>query len=105
MSKRLPGSCDFTNLLNAAKAGHSAFSKSEKNGHIYFNFTAWLNDDPDQYRNDMSLKLNSTKEKAQEEKELFNKGYFGKAKMAKQDNATFTESDLNQIPDQDDLPF
>ena len=44
MSILLNGSLDLTLILEKAKAKHSAFSKSAKNGHIYFNITQWVND-------------------------------------------------------------
>lgn len=76
MSQLSTGSICLTDLLEHAKKGHSAFSKSEKNGKIYLNFKMWTNDEPDQFGNDSSLLLNSKKDKQEAEGKI----YIGNAK-------------------------
>jgi hypothetical protein len=75
MGKPMQGSICLSDLGDAYKAGHSAFNKSEKNGKVYANIAVWMNDEPDQYGNILSLQLNSKKDATDE------KVYFGNAKM------------------------
>lgn len=99
MSNRLmTGSLCLTEILEKAKAGHSAFTKA-KNGKIYFNILQWLNEKPDQYGNDSSLQLNSTKEKKDEE----GKCYIGNAKYTEAGAGEPVTPD--EIPEAADLPF
>jgi hypothetical protein len=76
MSKLFSGSICLTDIVEQAKKGHSAFSKSQKNGKVYFNFLLWENDEVDKYDNTHSLQLNSLKDK----KEAEGKIYIGNAK-------------------------
>lgn len=103
MSKSFNGGINFTKLCQAFRAKHSAFSKSEKTGEVFLDFTGFINDKPDQYNNDGSIKLNSKKEKREAEKDLFNKGYFANFKFNKsKDPAPINDSDTQEY---DDLPF
>lgn len=98
MSKLFTGSLCLTEILDKAKAGHSAFSKA-KNGKIYFNILQWHNDEPDNYGNDVSIQLNSTKDKQESEGKI----YIGNVKAAKAKEPTpVTAAD---IVFDDDLPF
>lgn len=102
MSILLNGSLDLTLILEKAKEKHSAFSKSEKNGHIYFNITQWVNDEPNQFGQHSSLLLNSSKEA----KETEGKTYIGNAKKVEgsaQD--PLNESTITELPAIDSLPF
>lgn len=103
MSILLNGSLDLTMILEKAKAKHSAFSKSEKNGHIYFNITQWVNDEPNDFGQHSSLLLNSSKEG----KETEGKVYIGNAKKVEgqQGAAPVTAADVAELPDVDKLPF
>lgn len=89
-------------ILEKAKAKHSAFSKSEKNGHIYFNISQWVNDEPNEYGQHSSLLLNSSKDgKATE-----GKVYIGNAKRVEQTGGgPVTDAVASEIPAADDLPF
>lgn len=104
MAEFSTGSLNFSRMIEAAKAGHSAFTKSEKTGEIFCAFKSWKNDQPDQYKNDGSIQLNSTKEKADQEKDLFKKGYLGNFKIQKT-TSEISQSDKEEIPEPDDLPF
>lgn len=106
MSKLYYGSICLSDLLEHAKEGHSAFSKSQKNGKIYFNISAWLNDEPDKYGNIMAIKLAATK-KALEEDEEQGKIYIGNCKESEeQPPKTLDEKDAKTLSDiQDGLPF
>ena len=107
MSQFLTGSLCFTDLINMAKKGHSAFSKSPKNQKIYISTKMFFNQEPDKYNNNMSFMLNSLKEKAEAEKEA-NDGkeiYFGNAKIIStgSNSQPVTISDISD--DLNDLPF
>lgn len=67
------GSIDFTKLVEMAKAGNKAFTKTE-NGKIYLNVRVWVNDEEDKFGNIASFQSNfkgATKE---------DKFYFGNLK-------------------------
>lgn len=77
MSILINGSLCLTDMVEKAKAGHSAFKKA-KNGKIYVAITEWVNDDPDQFGNHASFLLNSTKE----QKDAEGKVYIGNGKKS-----------------------
>jgi hypothetical protein len=95
MAQSYYGSIDFSKLIEQAKTGHKAFSKSE-NGKIYLNVRLWVNDELDKYGNIASFQSNF--KGAQKE----DKFYFGNLK-----ESTPIDEDVqsNDIPDADDLPF
>lgn len=114
MNQLFTGSMCLTDIIEKAKKGHSAFSKSKKNGKVYFNMLTWINEEKDQYGNTMSHQLNSTKEKREAE----GKFYIGNSKPT--DNSVPVKSgdiddDLGNVPvrtneattpePMDDLPF
>jgi len=102
MSILLNGSLDLTLILEKAKAGHSAFSRSEKNKHVYFNITQWVNDEPNDFGQHSSLLLNSSKEKKDEE----GKVYIGNAKKAETGGGTpLTAEAAKELPADEELPF
>ncbi len=76
MSKLFSGYVCVNDLIDQAKKGHSAFTKSEKNGKVYANILIWENDEADKYGQTHAIQLNSTKEK----KEAEGKIYIGNAK-------------------------
>jgi hypothetical protein len=91
------GSIDFSKLLEMAKAGNKAFTKSEKNGRIYLNVDVYVKDEVDQYGNIASIRgtfKGATKE---------DKFYFANLK----ESAPFVETQpsANEIPDEDELAF
>lgn len=101
MSQLINGSICLTDLIAKAKESHSSFSKAS-NGKIYGNITIWVNDEPDQYGNTVSIQLNSTQEKREAE----GKVYVGNGKPAKKkDPEPVTASDASDLPDDSDLPF
>lgn len=87
------GSIDFTKLLEQAKAGSKAFTKSE-NGKIYLNVRVWVNDQKDAYGNDASFQ--ATFKDAPKEQKF----YFGNLKESTPIDQDIAPSD---IPDIDDL--
>lgn len=102
MSILLNGSLDLTMILEKAKEKHSAFSKSTKNGHIYFNITQWINDEPNDFGQHSSLLLNSSKDGKTE-----GKVYIGNAKKAEGggNQEPLDSSAVTELPAVDDLPF
>ncbi len=110
MSKRAIGSLCLTDLNAAAKRGHTAFSRSAKNGKIYANITMWCNDEPDKNGNDFSIVLNSAKDK-QEADMAANDGkktYAGNLKWAQdqgEPKPVTAQEAAKEIPLDDDLPF
>lgn len=88
MSKLFSGYVCVSDLIDQAKKGHSAFTKSEKNGKVYANILIWENDEADKFSQTHAIQLNSTKEK----KDAEGKIYIGNAKPIEQKPPT--ESDL-----------
>ena len=103
MSQLLNGSLDLTMILEEAKKKHSAFSKSEKNGHIYFNVTQWINDEPNQFGQHSSMLLNSSKEQKENEAKV----YIGNLKKVEGggNSAPVDDKAVEELPDDSDLPF
>lgn len=89
-------------ILEKAKLKHSAFSKSDKNGHIYFNITQWINDEPNEFGQHSSLLLNSSKEG----KETEGKVYIGNAKKVEGGGSSpVTDAVAAELPAIEALPF
>lgn len=95
MSQSFYGSIDFSKLLEQAKAGNKAFTKTE-NGKIYLNVRVWVNDEEDKFGNIASFQSNF--KGAQKE----DKFYFGNLKESK---AVEMQVEANDVPEVDDLPF
>ena len=95
MAQGFYGSIDFSKLLEQAKAGNKAFSKSE-NGKIYLNVRVYVNDEVDKFGNIASFQSNfkgATKE---------DKFYFGNLKES---TPMQQPVQANDVPSVDDLPF
>jgi hypothetical protein len=95
MAQSYYGSIDFSKLIEQAKSGNKAFSKSE-NGKIYLNVRMYVNDEVDKYGNVASFQSNfkgATKE---------DKFYFGNMKES---TPIENKVDVVDIPDFDGLPF
>jgi len=103
MNILINGSLDLTLILEKAKAKHSAFQKSEKNGHIYFNITEWINEEPNNFGQHASFLLNSSKEA----KETEEKTYIGNGKRVEATGGAVavTDSVVAELPEIDSLPF
>lgn len=71
MSEFILGSMCLTTLIEKAKEGHSAFSKSPKDGKVYFNYAEWINDEPNEFGQHSSILLSSQKEKKEEEGKVY----------------------------------
>jgi hypothetical protein len=95
MAQSYYGSIDFSKLIEQAKSGNKAFSKSE-NGKIYLNVRMYVNDEVDKFGNIASFQSNfkgATKE---------DKFYFGNMKESTPMEAQVAVAD---VPETDDLPF
>jgi hypothetical protein len=68
-SKLLGGSICVTDLIDAYQKGHSAFTRSAKNGKVYVNINEWINEDTDEYGNHGSISLSSFKNKDKDMRE------------------------------------
>lgn len=89
------GSIDFSKLMEQAKVGNRAFSRSE-NGKIYLNVRLWVNDELDKYGNIASFQSNF--KGAQKE----DKFYFGNLKESTPIEIEVVDAD---IINEDQLPF
>lgn len=101
-SKLLVGSICFTDILELAKAGNKAFSRSKKNNKIYCSVNVWLNDEADQFGHNASIQT-QFKDATKEEKK-----YVGNLKFLefqKEEPAALTQNDTSFLPVEDDLPF
>jgi hypothetical protein len=95
MAQSYYGSIDFSKLIEQAKSGNKAFSKSE-NGKIYLNVRMYVNDEVDKFGNIASFQSNfkgATKEE---------KFYFGNMKESTPMDNPVAVAD---VPETDDLPF
>lgn len=102
MSKLFTGSICLTDLIEKAKAKHSAFSKSQVNGKIYANLLLWENDEKDKYDNTHSVQLNSSKERKEEEGKI----YVGNFKpVERKEPQPLSDNDSKGLDIIDDLPF
>ena len=96
MAQSFYGSIDFSKLIEQAKAGHKAFTKSEKNGKIYLNVDVYVKDEVDQFGNIASIRgtfKGATKE---------DKFYFANLKESQFNEQKVEASDVDGL---DDLPF
>lgn len=99
MGKMYVGSICLTDLNEQAKVPHSAFNRG-KNKKAYADIVIWVNDEPDQYGNNVSIQLNSKKEKRESEPKV----YIGNAKSLTQSAPEPVNEQPNNEPE-DDLPF
>ena len=96
MAQSFYGSIDFSKLIDQAKAGHKAFTKSEKNGKIYLNVDVYVKDEVDQFGNIASIRgtfKGATKE---------DKFYFANLKESQFNEQKVEASDVDGL---DDLAF
>lgn len=98
-SQLFTGSICLSDLIAAAKAEHSAFSKAS-NGKIYANISVWVNEKPDDYGNHVSLQINPKKDDQNHSRK-----YFGNAKKFSIEPETVSKEDVANLPADDDLPF
>lgn len=98
MSEFILGSMCLTTLIEKAKEGHSAFSKSPKDNKVYFNYAEWINDEPNEFGQHSSILLSSSKDR----KEIEGKVYVGNGK--KFENKPVTSGDLPKDNWDTDIP-
>ena len=96
------GSIDFTTLLAQAKLPHSAFVRAGKQNKMFAQITVWVNEEPDQYGNSVSIKLNSKDaEMAKAEGNI----YIANLKKSEAKAPEPLEQNSAEIPEDDDMPF
>ena len=98
------GSLDLTTILAQAKLPHSAFVRAGKNNKMFMQVQIWVNDEPDQYGNSLSVKLQS---KDAETGKLEGNIYLGNLKKSEAKAPEPLEAGSAEIPDENgtDLPF
>jgi len=84
----ITGSICLTTLLDKAREGHSAFSKSPKDGKVYLNYAEWINQEANEFGQHSSILLSSSKERKEQE----GKTYIGNGK--RWENKPVSESDI-----------
>lgn len=96
------GSINYDELLKAVKSGNAKTSiVTRQNGETFraVDVNVWINEAPDQYKNDGSISV-------QLKKEAYDRGekgpYIGNLKKS---TPTVIEADPNAFNDEDDLPF
>lgn len=100
MAKFITASVCLSDLVDKVKTGHSAFTRG-KNGKIYVALKIWENDVKDKYGNDISLQLNSSKEKSETE----GKFYIGNGRIQSSGIGEPIPAGAFQEKFDDDLPF
>lgn len=97
--KLFTGSISLSKLLEEAKKPHSAFYTG-KDGKKYCNIKIWVNDEPDQFGNHVSVQMNGKKDAEKY------KVYLGNAKSFEhKEPEPFKAADVAEVPMDDDLPF
>lgn len=97
------GSIDVTTLLAQANLPHSAFVRAGKQKKVFAQVTVWVNEEPDQYGNSASIKLNS---KDAETAKLEGNIYLGNLKKSEAKAPEQLQAGSADIPQDDsDLPF
>lgn len=97
-NRMFSGSLCLTEIVEKAKAGHSAFTRAA-NGKVYFNIIEWINSEPDKFGNTVSVQLSSKADKRDAE----GKVYIGNLKPFEKQEPTPVAS--AEVPAIDDLPF
>jgi hypothetical protein len=102
MSRLRTASLCLTDILNAAKAGHTAFSRSDKNQKVYFKVSIWDNEEKNKFGQDVSIQLSPKKDTSSE------RLYIGNGeKQEYNPSETINTPEAPVIPENegDDLPF
>lgn len=102
MSRLRTASLCLTDILSAAKAGHTAFSRSDKNQKVYFNVSIWDNDEKNKFGQDVSIQLSPKKDTDSE------RLYIGNGEKQEYTPAVTTNTpEAPVVPEGegDDLPF
>lgn len=96
--KPFMGSINLSKLLANAKIGHSSFTRAGKDKEVFVNVTLWLNEEPDKFKNVMSVHLNPAKDSGDE------KVYFANFKPSEALPPRPVEAGSEDF-DETDLPF
>lgn len=101
MSKLRVVSIDLTEITKLFNAGHSAFSKSDKNGHNYVSLAIWDKDELDKFKQDVSVKLNPVKDK----KDAEGNNYVGNGRKIESGGSQQQTQAAPAHSNEPDLPF
>lgn len=112
-SQFILGSLCLTTLIEKANEGHSAFSKSTKDGKIYVNYAEWVNDELNEFGQHSSILLSSHKDKKDSEGKIYignGKKYDSSQPLSSKDkiSANFGNVPVREKKTEepkDDLPF
>lgn len=96
------GSIDLTTLLAQAKLPHSAFVRAGKQNKMFAQIQVWVNEEPDQFGNSVSIKLQS---KDAETSKLEGNIYLGNLKKSEAKAPEPLEAGSEDIPGDEELPF
>lgn len=102
MARLRTASLCLSDILEAAKDGHSAFARSEKNQKVYFNIAIWDNEEKNQFGQNVSIQLSPKKDTP------FERLYIGNGKTEEYKPAITDNSAENPILSAnagDDFPF
>lgn len=102
MSRLRTASLCLSDILEAAKAGHTAFSRSDKNEKVYFNIAIWDNEEVNKFGHNVSIQLNPKKDSS------FERLYVGNGKIEPNkpsETINSPESPVLSETEGDDLPF
>jgi hypothetical protein len=108
---RINGSICLSELNELAKAGHSAFTRSQ-DGRIYCNFTGWCNSANDDFK-DFSANVNGKQDAKDKDATIINgrksKGYIASGKIkpnsGEQSGTAVGTIIKDEIPDDSELTF
>ena len=102
MSRLRTASICLTDILEAAKVGHTAFSRSDKNEKVYFNIAIWDNEEVNKFGQNVSIQLSPKKDSS------FERLYVGNGKIEpNKPSETINSPESPVLPQSagDDLPF
>lgn len=98
MSKKMIGSICFSDLLEQAKKGHTAFTRAD-NGKIYANISLYIKDEPDQFKNNASISI------VPKVDTNFTFEFIGNMKWVEPKIQDLSQEDIKELPESDTLPF
>lgn len=101
MSKMYTGSIDLKKIDKSKVVTTDKNGKPFENGAKYLNVVVWINDEADQYGNNVSIQVSQSKE---EREQGVKATYIGNAKEYKKESTQEVERKL-QKDDNSDLPF
>mgnify|MGYP000602971830 CR=1 FL=1 len=87
----------YLGKVEVSKIDKNRLFKSEKTGRVYMDVSIWINDEPDNYGNHLSIQQSTKKDE--------DKIFIGNAKAYEVPQSATTEAEVVSEEPQDDLPF